>query len=330
MQNFWTYNDLFSTHVPSAFQLTLGEGSTPIYSMPNAGSNGDNLYAKLEMRNPTGTHKDRSFAYWISFWLWKGAKECAIASSGNSAVSAAAYCQKAAIRLHAFVSEKIAPAYLARLQAFPGVTVYKGKLPRKDAIQFINKHHIPGLFSSKDDLALEGYKTIAFEIVEQIPRRLQHIFIPVSSGATLEGIYEGFRSLARQPGGLSLRWDNPVAVPALYAVQTARVHTIAEEFDKHFQEEQVSRAKAIVDRVAPRRHRIYEIVRNTGGSGYVISQKGLEEAMEKLRAQGLSCGWQSALSYAGFLRWHNAQKEKSAPPQGAQLAQRTSLCLFTD
>ena len=278
MQNFWTYNNLFSAPVPHEFQLTLGEGSTPIYSMPHEGSNGDNLYAKLEMRNPTGTHKDRSSAYWISFWHWKGAKECAIASSGNSAVSAAAYCQKAGMRLHAFVSEKISPKYLERLQAFPGVTIYKGKLPRKEAIQFVNKQHIPGLFSSKDDLALEGYKTIAFEIVEQVPRRLQHIFVPVSSGATVEGIYQGFRALSQQTGGLSLRWDNPISVPALYVVQTARVHSIAEEFDSDFSEEDTSAAKSIVDRVAPRRQRISEIVKNTGGSGYVIAQKELEEA----------------------------------------------------
>ncbi len=355
MKKFWDYNKFFAPIISAEFQLTLGEGSTPVYTPvvnwsmpPSTGQTVDNslpaktlhvrptmqdawFRAKKEFLNPTGTHKDRSFAYWISYWHEKGAKELAIASSGNSAISAAAYCKKAGIRLHAFISPRLAQEKKERLssyalktplnsQVFKGVVIHEELLPRKAAIQFSSARGIPNLLASKYDEGTEGYKTIAFEIAEQLPG-VTHIFVPTSSGATLQGMYRGFEILQKEKG---------IATPRLYAVQTTKVHPIAEVFDQSFVAEEQSHAEAIVDRVAPRRNEIIDILRKTKGGGFIISQRELEEAAEMLEDKDL--GWQSVLAFAGFVKFEK-EKEKAPHPAflGEGLAQGTRvLCLFTD
>lgn len=316
MRNFWDFNNYFSPPIPKQHQISLGESSTSVYRLKDMVSNrkngrflDDNVWIKDESRNPTGTHKDRAFAYWISYWRERGARELAIASSGNSAVSAAAYCEKAGIRLRVFASERIAGEKLKNIQNHSCAVIHQSRLPRRDSIQFSQKRNVPNLLASKHDEGIEGYKTLAFEIKEQVPDA-KHLFIPTSSGATITGIYRGFEALNTD-------------FPAIYAVQTAFTHPIAETFDKDFHEESSSRAKAIVDRVAPRRERVLEILSKTNGGGYVISNKELANTMSYFDGAESVPGWQSALAFAGFLKW---RKEK------AQSAMRTGpvVLVFTD
>ncbi|MBI2462665.1 MAG: pyridoxal-phosphate dependent enzyme [Candidatus Spechtbacteria bacterium] len=282
---------------------------TPVYSLQKTQSIGDiSVWGKLEFRNPTGTHKDRSFAYWISLCRMNGVKELAIASSGNSAISAAAYCKLANIRLHVFISTKLAKEKLARLQSFDNIQIYQSALPRKESVQFSQKNNIPNLLASKHEEGIEGYKTISFELRDQLPDT-KRIFIPTSSGATLQGIYNGYKVLGCE-------------VPELHIVQTSKVHTIAQEFSKDFIEEKESLATAIVDRVAPRKKTVANIVRATGGNGYVIFNQELENAAKYFEGCEFKPGWQSVLAFAGFLKW----KEKAQPLGEAG----QSVCLMTD
>lgn len=257
-----------------------------------------NVWAKLENQNPTGTHKDRSMAPWISHYMKQGIKEFAIASSGNSALAAVAYCTKNNLKLTIFVSPD-SPA-LPRLRR-GRAELHVSRTPRRDAIRFCIKNKmIKNLRASTDDLALIGYKKIAFELIKQLPR-IDNIFIPTSSGATLEGIYSGFQ--------------NP---PALFCIQTAKVHPIASYFDKNFKKEKTSYASAIVDSIAHRRDAVIKICKETGGGGFVVSNKELEEAKEFLER----AGWHSALAFAGLLKWRRQNPR--------QAKREISVCLFTD
>lgn len=334
MKKFWSYNNYFEPPVSAGFQLTLGEGSTPVYTpgvnwsmVGISGQPVDNfllaktpagvrpvdwLRAKREFANPTGSHKDRSFAYWISYLHERGAKELVIASSGNSAISAAAYCKSAGSTLQVFVSTHLAAEKKEKLLQYQNVVLHEELLPRKLAIQFATARNIPNLLASKHDEGTEGYKTIAFEIAEQV-RDVTHIFVPTSSGATLQGMYGGFEIL---------HGENGRAIPKLFAVQTTKVHPIAEVFDSHFITEAESHAQAIVDRVAPRRSEIIDILKKTNGGAYVISNRELEEAKEMLQDKNL--GWQSILAFAGFVKF---RKEKALENFREPLK---VLCLFTD
>ena len=270
---------------------------TPIYHIKIPESNID-AWAKLENQNPTGTHKDRSMARWISSYAAEGVRELAISSSGNSAISAAKYCDERNIKLYVFVSPSAPKEKFARLKGYKNIVLAVTKTPNRDAFRLCKERGISNLRASKDDAALEGYNDIALELIEQLPRT-DNIFIPTSSGATLQGIHQGY-----------VRGSTPhIKVPAL--------------FDKAFIDENVSRATAIVDRVAHRKDRVVEIVRETGGGGFVISNNELEEAQNILSGTVLDeIGVHSVLAFAGFLKWREQNSQVSK--------QQTSVCLFTD
>lgn len=284
---------------------------TPIYHIKIPESNID-AWAKLENQNPTGTHKDRSMARWISSYAAEGVRELAISSSGNSAISAAKYCDERNIKLYVFVSPSAPKEKFARLKGYKNIVLAVTKTPNRDAFRLCKERGISNLRASKDDAALEGYNDIALELIEQLPRT-DNIFIPTSSGATLQGIHQGY-----------VRGSTPhIKVPALFAVQTTKVHPIADYFDKAFTDENSSRATAIVDRVAHRKDRVVEIVRETEGGGFVISNNELEEAQNILSGTVLDeIGVHSVLAFAGFLKWREQNSQVSK--------QQTSVCLFTD
>ena len=282
---------------------------TPLYKITLPESKGE-VYAKMERLNPTGTHKDRSLGPWILHYKKMGRNEFVISSSGNSAVSAAKYCDEIGAVLHIFVGEKTDESKLAKIRARENVFLNISKTPMKDAVRFSKERGLINLRSSKDDLALEGYKPIAYELQKELPR-VDNIFVPTSSGTTLEGIYLGFKDM----GG---------RLPAFFAVQTAKLHPIAGYFDKDFVNEDSSYATAIVDSIAYRRDRIKKIAKETGGGGFVISNKYLEDARKVLLKTGFKAfdaGWQSILSFAGFLK-----REK----QGQTQKGIVSVCIFTD
>ena len=84
--------------------VTLGEGNTPVVRLSNVGQilGMDNLYAKLEFLNPTGSFKDRGSAVLVSALRSKGVPRAAEDSSGNAGASIAAYCAKAGIEATIF------------------------------------------------------------------------------------------------------------------------------------------------------------------------------------------------------------------------------------
>lgn len=268
---------------------------------------------------------------WILHYAKQGIKEFAISSSGNSAISAAKYCKEAGLALYVFVRPDIEAPKISILRRNENVVLSLSKTPQRDCIRFAKIKKIINLRASRDDNALLGYEEIARELCHQLPAA-DNIFIPASSGATLEGMYQGFKKDSHRP-------------PSFFAVQTAKVHPIASYFDKDFLKENTSYATSIVDNIAHRKDRIIKIIEETGGGGFVISNKELEQARALLiaadkwlmttdtqsvkigqQSEGISSraelGWHSVLSFAGFLKWQR---------QNLEIAEdKISVCIFTD
>lgn len=299
---------------------------TPLYKISLGKSTYGEFWAKLESRNPTGSHKDRSLPVWIAHYLAKGINNFCISSSGNSALSAANFCDKSNLKLYVFVRPNIDKQKLAILKQSRSTILKFTPTPKRDAIQFSKMHGAINLRASTDDIALVGYREITQELLRQLPR-IHNIFVPTSSGATLEGMYEEFRV-------------QKVEMPAFYAIQTTRVHPIASNFETNFHSESESLATAIVDNIAHRKNSLIRIIKKTGGGGYIISNSELEATRKILRAAQIykprpldakelfginptESGWQSVLAMAGFLRW-GRQKSNSIKNNSI------SVCLFTD
>lgn len=258
--------------------ITLGEGNTPLIKI-------DSIYFKCEFKNPTGSHKDRAFAYQISQLSKKGIKKAVISSSGNSAISAARYCQIAGIDLHIFVSGKINRKKLKVLQDL-GSKIITTLRPVSEAFKFSKVNNAYNLRQSTDPNAPVGYQDIATEIIKE-GIVLDGVFIPVSSGTAATGISMGFEKLNY--------------TVAIHAVQTETVNPISSVFDNNFKKSSdISLADAIVARYTPREEEVIAIIKKTHGSGWVISNSQIKVALSWLQSHDLNCSYEGALTLAAL------------------------------
>lgn len=302
LKNIWRYAAFYPS-IKEENQLTLGEGDTAeIYNRGMAVKLGfAELIFKREDANPNGSHKDRMLAYQISRAKENGAKALIISSSGNAAVSAAAYCQKAGITLFAFISPKTDQGKISTIANFGAyVIISKYSLTLSDLAA--KDLSIKNLRSGANENSYQGLKSIAFELFEHC-RDIDAIFIPTSSASTLLAINSAFADL--------LDLGEVRKIPALFAVQTANIHPIASYFDRNFVAENESVARGIIskDIEEDKLTRLIKIIKSSNGGGAVVSNHSILEAKEFLARAGIITGYESAAGFAGAIK--NADKLKN-------------------
>ena len=157
--------------------ISLQEGSTPLIAMPRLAAEmggGFELFVKFEGMNPTGSFKDRGMTVAISEAAGRGAKAVICASTGNTAASAAAYAARAGLRAIVIIPDgKVAAGKLAGAVAY-GAEVIQITGSFDDALNLvvaISQHHPIALVNSLNPYRLEGQKTAAFEICEDLGQR---------------------------------------------------------------------------------------------------------------------------------------------------------------
>ncbi len=189
--------------------VSLGEGLTPFLAAPRIGAflGVPDLAIKDEGRNPTWSHKDRFSTIAISVARARGAKIVATASSGNAGASLAAYAARAGLKCIVTTFAGSAGAMLAQIRKY-GATVLPlvSKMDRWSLLEqaaarydwFIaSPYHGPVVGSHP--LGIEGYKTIAYEIVEQSNGTAPDwCVLPVCYGDALSGVWAGFCELFAQ------------------------------------------------------------------------------------------------------------------------------------
>lgn len=276
--------------------MTLGEGNTPEIESPEIAKEFSfaRLIFKREDLNPNGSHKDRLLAYQVSTAKENGEKVLIISSSGNAAVSASAYCKLAGIKLFVFVSPKIDKEKLAKMADFEAnIIISKHALTLADLAA--KKFGIKNLRPGADENSYYGLKSIAFEIFER-HGAIDAIFIPTSSANTLLAIAEAHNNLIKS-GGID-------KMPEIYAVQTAKIHPIAENFDKDFVAEKESSARGIGSKNIPREklEKILKVIKESGGGGVAVSNEQIVKARKALEQNNIITGYESAASFAGAIK----------------------------
>jgi threonine synthase len=183
--------------------VTLQEGSTPLVRAPRLSERvGADVWLKIEGANPTGSFKDRGMTCAVSAAVRDGAQAVICASTGNTAAALAAYAARAGIRGVVIVPEgKIAMGKLAQaLMHGAQVIALHGNFDR--ALQLVrtvaDKHPI-ALVNSVNEFRVEGQKTAAFEIAEDLAGELDALCIPVGNAGNITAYWRGFSELGLAP-----------------------------------------------------------------------------------------------------------------------------------
>lgn len=198
--------------------ISLHEGSTPLIPMPRLAEElgGDfELYVKFEGMNPTGSFKDRGMTVAISEAAGRGANAVICASTGNTAASAAAYAARAGIRAIVIIPEgKVATGKLAGAVAY-GAEVIQIDGSFDDALNLvvaISEKHPIALVNSLNPYRLEGQKTAAFEICEDLNSAPDWLCLPVGNAGNITAYWMGFKQFHNLHG---------TGLPRILGVQAA-------------------------------------------------------------------------------------------------------------
>jgi threonine synthase len=179
--------------------VTLGEGNTPLVQAVNLprllGAPSLKLHFKLEGLNPTGSFKDRGMTLAISKAVEAGAKAVICASTGNTSASAAAFATKAGLTCYVVLPAghvalgKLAQAILYGARVIP----IDGNFDRAlEIVKELGEQASVTIVNSINPFRLEGQKTGAFEIIEQLGQAPHYLFIPVGNAGNISAYWRGF------------------------------------------------------------------------------------------------------------------------------------------
>ncbi|MGH2951312.1 MAG: threonine synthase [Solirubrobacterales bacterium] len=209
--------------------VSLGEGSTPLVEAPVISEMvGARVWLKLEGANPTGSFKDRGMTVAVSRAAGAGAEAVICASTGNTAASATAYAARAGLRGAVIVPEgKIAIGKLAQA-LIHGARVIALRGNFDQALQIVRtlaERHPVELVNSVNPYRIEGQKTAAFEVLEELGEPPDALAIPVGNAGNVTAWWRGFSE--RGAGPLLYGFQAEGAAPLVTGAPVDEPETVA-------------------------------------------------------------------------------------------------------
>ena len=272
--------------------VSLGEGSTPLLPAPRISARlGAEVFLKWEGANPTGSFKDRGMTVAVTQALADGARAVVCASTGNTAASAAAYAARAGLDAVILQPEgAVARGKLAQARAVGGKVEMRPSFEEALAeAQELEARGTHVLVNSLNPLRLQGQKTAAFEIVEELGSAPDILALPYGGGGNLCAYALGFG-------------EEGAGVPRLVAGEAAnRADTVA---------------SAIRISEPPHAEEARRAVEDSGGAVVSLGDTAILEAWELLaREEGVFCEPSSAAGLAALF---------TDPPRNARV-----VCVVT-
>ena len=180
--------------------LTLGEGATPLVRLGRLGAELglSRLYAKVEGQNPTGSFKDRGMVVAVSKAVEGGARSLICASTGNTSASAAAYGAAAGLEVIVIVPGggiahgKLLQALVAGARVIAVSGTFDQALGVVRALAEQDDHPV-ALVNSVNPDRLEGQKTAAYEVCDDLGRAPDVLAIPVGNAGNISAYWAGFK-----------------------------------------------------------------------------------------------------------------------------------------
>ncbi len=184
--------------------LTLNEGNTPLIKLEKISEElGINLFVKTEGANPTGSFKDRGMVFAVAKAKEDGADTVICASTGNTSAAAAAYATRAGMKCIVVIPEgKIALGKLAQAVMYGAEIVsIEGNFDQAlSMVRKISETEPVALVNSVNPYRLEGQKTGAFEICDQLEAAPDILAIPVGNAGNISAYWKGFKEYNEKKG----------------------------------------------------------------------------------------------------------------------------------
>jgi threonine synthase len=299
----WRFRELLPVPASERHIVTLCEGNTPLYELPQASriTGVSRLHAKHQGMNPTGSFKDTGMTVAATFARQAGYRWVACASTGNTSASMAAYAARGGMRSLVLVPEgKISWSKLSQALDYGALTCqlrtdFDGclrllqELVRRVPIYQLN---------SINPFRLEGQKTLAFELLEQLGwQPPDHIIVPGGNLGNSSAI--GKALLEMLDLGLI------PSLPKLSVIQAeganALVRTLREAGGKHLVSVQAeTRATAIRIGNPASWEKAVKVLQATRGTCEQVSEIEIAQAKAEIGAEGIGCEPASAVTLAGL------------------------------
>jgi threonine synthase len=298
----WRYREALPRQ---SARVSLGEAVTPLLPLDCGGRR---VWAKCEYQLPTGSYKDRGSAVLVSYLKEHGVEQAVEDSSGNAGASLAAYAARAGLGLRVFCPESASPGKLAQI-ALTGATLERIPGPRARAterlLEFVAQQPVVYASHLWNPLFLEGVKTMAFEIVEQLGWVAPAAVVcPVGAGSILLGLYRGFLELRqaavipRLPRLIAVQSENADSIHRAYHAEAERIAPIT---PKPTLAEGIALPGPVRDR------EILQALRCTGGQVVTVSESEIVQGLFALGRAGCCVEPTSAVVWPALLQLDRCQ-----------------------
>jgi threonine synthase len=191
------YRDRLPVHDDTRI-ISLGEGNTPLIrlnNIPRSLSRDVDIYVKYEGLNPTGSFKDRGMTMAVTKAVDEGSRAIICASTGNTSASAAAYAARAGITAFVLIPDgKIAMGKLAQAMMHGAVVIQiHGNFDAgMRLVKEVAEHAPVTIVNSINPYRLQGQKTAAFEIIEELGHAPDYHCLPVGNAGNITAHWIGY------------------------------------------------------------------------------------------------------------------------------------------
>ena len=298
----WRFRE-FLPFADDAAVVSLGEGNTPLYDAPRSADfcRLPQLKLKHQGNNPTGSFKDTGMTTAVTQARKLGARMVVCASTGNTAASLAAYAARADLMCAIIVpGGQVSHAKLAQALDYGAKVVeIEGNFDScMSAIRELSRDDSVYLVNSINPFRIEGQKTVAFELAEQLGWRTpDHLVLPGGNLGNSSAFGKGFRELLAS--GLIDRQPKITVVQAEGAAPFARFYS-DHETDFVNEEDPKTLASAIKIGAPVSWRKAWRAVSESGGSVITVTEQEIADAKAVIGRDGIGCEPASATTVAGI------------------------------
>jgi len=283
--------------------ITIKEGNTPVYELPRCARSAgvEELFAKHQGMNPTGSFKDTGMTVAASFARLAGYRWVACASTGNTSASMAAYAARGGLHSLVLIPEgKISWSKLSQSLDYGAITCQL-KTDFDGCVRVLNEvvQRMPVyLLNSVNPYRVEGQKTVAFELLEQLGwEPPEHIIVPGGNLANSSAIGKAMREM-KQLGFIS-------RLPKISVIQAEGANPLVRSIRENGGEKLIpvhaeTMATAIRIGNPASWKKALRVIRESEGTVEQVSEIEIAIAKAEIGAEGIGCEPASAVTLAGL------------------------------